>query len=285
MKSLLLLSQLFIFAAFQSSFAQDQKCNDLYSYGFKSNVKSVTEIYSKAIKKSGEIKKTKKSILEKEWYIVFDDQGFLIEYSSYNTDGSLSKKKKYMRDNMLNIIEENTFDAKENMTHSEKSAFEYDDDGNKTEKIHLQADGRRNGKATYKYDSTGNLLEMDSYLEDGVCDEKKTWKYDDEGNVSEMIEHKIIWVSDFRSIYKVDSSGKIVEETLYTKGTKFLSKYIYSYDSNGNCIEYDICKENGKASVKWTYSYAYDTNLNWIQKTKCRNDKPISILERKIEYY
>ena len=48
------------------------------------------------------------------------------------------------------------------------------------------------------------------------------------------------------------------------------------YDNKGNMIDNNL---------EYSYKYDYDKTGNWIQKTEFKNNIPLHILEREIEYY
>lgn len=42
---------------------------------------------------------------------------------------------------------------------------------------------------------------------------------------------------------------------------------------------------DGKTNDVWSYDFKYDSENNWIEKIEFKNNKPLRIVRRKIEYY
>ena len=170
-------------------------------------------------------------------------------------------------------ITENTYEAVDKFGQIEKgdvlvdSSAVYTDDGhfkiynekgNKIEENYYNSNGSLIYKNTYKYDEKGNKIEENYYNSNGRLYSKTTYKYDEKGN--------------------------IIEKNNYDSNDLF-NKTTYKYDEKGNTIEINNYNSDGRLDSKYTYKYKYDKNNNWIQQVKYKNNKPIQITERIIEYY
>lgn len=66
---------------------------------------------------------------------------------------------------------------------------------------------------------------------------------------------------------------------------KIISQDGIHYDDKGNNIEFNFLNSDGSLDTKLTYHYDYDTENNWIEQIKYKNNIPQEIIERTIEYY
>jgi hypothetical protein len=237
--------------------------NSLTKDNIKGRVSTLTESHYSAIERFGE---TQKGGLEYKYIYKYDTNGSQIELNGYNSDGS-SRGGKYTSkyDAKGNQIEVNGYsnipgiiDGRER-----KTIYKYDTNGNKIEESWYDPDGSLSLITIFKYDSRGNQIEANCYNSDGsLLISRSTYKYDSRGNKIE---------DNFCFPYPVCDSG---------------DKYTFKYDSRGNQIEENRYNSDGSLEYKHTFKYdEYDKTGNWVRKIKFRNDKPLVITERKIEYY
>jgi hypothetical protein len=188
-----------------------------------------------------------------------------IERFGETQKGGLEYKYIYKYDTNGNQIEVNGYsnipgiiDGRER-----KTIYKYDTNGNKIEESWYDPDGSLSLITIFKYDSRGNQIEANCYNSDGsLLISRSTYKYDSRGNKIE---------DNFCFPYPVCDSG---------------DKYTFKYDSRGNQIEENRYNSDGSLEYKHTFKYdEYDKTGNWVRKIKFRNDKPLVITERKIEYY
>ena len=216
--------------------------------------------------------------------------------------GQLEKKSEKKNDlteenlkGKVKSIKENTYEAVEKFGQIEKGDALYDDDafpftiynekGNKIEENHYYSDGSLLDKYTYKYDENGNKIEVNNYYSDGRLILKITYKYDENGNNIEECYHYEDGILSEKHTYKYDENGNIIERNDYNFSSSLDKKYTYKYDEKGNIIEINNYNSDGRLDSKYTYKYKYDKNNNWIQQVEYKNNKPIQIRERIIEYY
>ncbi|MEO2072362.1 MAG: hypothetical protein ABGW99_13600 [Zunongwangia sp.] len=57
------------------------------------------------------------------------------------------------------------------------------------------------------------------------------------------------------------------------------------YNENGDLIKKMVKTNDGKTNDVWSYDFKYDSENNWIEKIEFKNNKPLRIVRRKIEYY
>ena len=86
-------------------------------------------------------------------------------------------------------------------------------------------------------------------------------------------------------IIKYDDKGNIIESNYYRADGSLSSKATYSYDDKGNINIIESNYYNAHGIEKETYKYEFDEKGNWIEKIMFINQYPVSIEERKYEYY
>lgn len=86
----------------------------------------------------------------------------MVEENSYDTDGSLSTKSKYVYDNKGNQIEGKKYNS--DGSFRGKYEFFYDDEGNRIREEFYNNDGSFDRKVEYNYNDKGNVLERKDYI-------------------------------------------------------------------------------------------------------------------------
>jgi len=66
---------------------------------------------------------------------------------------------------------------------------------------------------------------------------------------------------------------------------KYFTIQTQKYNEKGDLIENLMEPSDGKPKTVWKYQYKYDSSENWIEKVNYKDNKPLSILKRTIEYY
>jgi hypothetical protein len=134
----------------------------------------------------------------------------------------------------------------------------FDADGNVTEEIDYDKDGKVKSHYTATYDKNGDKTEEQNFSEDGKLKKKKVFKYNAKGDrISE--EH-------------YDPSGKLVNKVLISynaNGDKITEihfdptsnnptqKTFYVYDKKGMVIQEKVVDGEGKLIKETRYTYEY----------------------------
>lgn len=137
--------------------------NDWTKDNLKGKVHSYSEISYKAEERFGNIEKGCRTVISvscEDKQNKYDEKGNIIEQTSYYSDGSIIKKKKYTYNENGHLIEENCYDS----------------------------DGCIETKTKYKYNEKGHLIEENLYKSDGSLEIKDTYKYNEKGNLIENID-------------------------------------------------------------------------------------------------
>ena len=83
---------------------------------------------------------------------------------------------------------------------------------------------------------------------------------------------------------KYNDNKNLIETKYYDFDNSLSETTIIKYDINRNTIESITIDNNDKKSTS-TYKYTFDKYRNWMTKTEFYNNSPVSIIERKINYY
>ena len=160
----------------------------------------------------------------------------------------------------------------------------YDDKGYIIELNKFWSDGSLKDKTTYEYDNKGNKIVSNMYNANigHVVVFKSTHEYGDNGNEIKLNRYKE-GGGLYKNSYKYNNKGNIIEDNSFKADGSLSFKIIYKYDDKGNLTE--EYPENGNEEEKTTFKYDYDKSNNWIERIEFKNDRPIFILEREIEYY
>ncbi|PIZ07256.1 MAG: hypothetical protein COY56_10145 [Flavobacteriaceae bacterium CG_4_10_14_0_8_um_filter_34_31] len=93
-----------------------------------------------------------------------------------------------------------------------------------------------------------------------------------------------------------DSNFNTVKNTYYKNGklkesisefgeSDYLLIQNQKFNENGDLIVQAVNTSDGKTKDIWEYKLKYDTNNNWIEKIEYKNNEPLRIVKREIEYY
>lgn len=210
----------------------------------------------------------------------------------FNKNGDLIEKRLYLN----------------NGENYSKEIYSYNEDDQRVKEILYNPNGSIGSTLFYEYDRTGSIAQSEctNYL--GV---KYIYKYDGDGNRIATYKYYGDGTLYFKASYRYDKDGNCLEEKTYTSEGKLFSKWMYEYDKKDNRIirkryfadgELD-CKltydfDNNHREISWkmfdnldkttsqgTYIYEYDTDGNWIKRTKMEGQKPVFVLNREIEYF
>ncbi|MFA7066239.1 MAG: hypothetical protein WC199_05595 [Dysgonamonadaceae bacterium] len=276
--------------------------NDWTKNNLKGEVKSVKSSIFKAVDRHGEIEKGEAPWPNSINYLIFDQEGKMIEEDICKSDGSLDSKKLYKYDDNSNMIEENWCHPDGRILSNR--IFKYDNNGNMIEENYFSSGGSPDSKYLYKFDDNGNMIEKYSAYNDQVLYRERLYIYDDNGKmIEEQYFRRSVDRFHMKTLYKYSNNGKMIEESVFNSdespSRKFIynengniieyyyynsegfdSKNLYKYDTNGNKIEENQFNSDGNLEWQRLYKYEYDYKGNWIKKTGLHY-----ITEREIEYY
>ncbi len=112
----------------------------------------------------------------------------------------------------------------------------------------------------YFYDNNNNLILGKFIIENDSTYEERTYSYHNNGELKKVVNKP---------------KGNYTYFTIQTE----------KYNENGNIIERLNEPSDSKPKAIWSYQYKYDSKKNWIEKVNYKDNKPLVIVKRKIEYY
>lgn len=163
----------------------------------------------------------------------------------------------------------------------------------------------------YKYDSAGNLIVENAFIKDSIpsklisriyenrlltteltetygrwdtLQEKSIYEYDDKSRIK-LIKENYVNDNNFTLIENFyDENDNLIKYKIEPIGAERYSILIQKWDEFGNQIEYS--RTDGQTGNKeiWISKYEFDEYDNWILKTHFKNEKPLYIVKRKINY-
>ncbi len=299
-----------LFIALSFNTYESNKDNDLTKMELKGKVKSLREITYEVIDKFGEIEKTKKV---KDVEYIFDLKGNKIKELFYNQTGFADFIVKYDYDVKTYKIKSKTIMI--NNFLSSKTIYGYDKTNKLIHEKEYDSNGDINSKTLYSYsnDKLSEIVKYNYNKEDKKFEiwDKTTYKYNQYSLMSqEIYETFFLKQSIDKTDYLYNDRGKLIEKNYINGSMRELdtkSQYVYNekeelielrmYGNNepwiekysynqGNLIELLIEKyKNTKLNETILKNYSFDKNGNWINSQSFKNDIPIYLRERNIQYY
>jgi ribosomal protein L3 len=80
-------------------------------------------------------------------------------------------------------------------------------------------------------------------------------------------------------------NGNLKESITTPKGSFYFVIMTQKFNENGDLIEHSRLPSDDKPKEVWNYNFKYDSENNWIEKTEFKDNKPLRIVKRRIEYY
>lgn len=157
----------------------------------------------------------------------------------------------YTLDNRGNVVEYTGYES--NGTLGDKFGYKYDVKGNKTEEVFYSWNGSRMGKLVYSYDDNGNRLTETSYDADDSVSWGNVNSYDATGHRSARLQYQRDLLK-YKMVYKKDSNGRITEEETFefnkppntwTSHAPFPGKVTHTYDDAKRTRETISYNEDG----------------------------------------
>ena len=228
-----------------------------------------------------------------------NEEGRRVEYTVFESDGSVATRFVYKYDTKGNLIEEQWFAHTGLLGGTTVNTF--DEKGNQTSQANYQGDGTLNWKHISKFDANGNKTESVQYHGDTLR-YKFVYSYDSKGRVLEQE------ISEFNGIpgtyishapepgkliYSYDDDKRTKEVATYNVDGTLKEKVVYAYDEQKNevgqrWLNVDGSLKNGETR---SINIEYDSHGNWTRKTRLiQSDKggepqPHYAERRVITYY
>ena len=189
---------------------------------------------------------------------------------------------------------EKTFDAQGNLVkeiffderNAETLRYEYTYSKQKIKKYKLHLDPQREkvGITVFNCDGSGNVTKEEAYNQEGTLQYAAFYVYDQAGRQIESSLLREDFSAKITSTY--DSKGRLFEEEqhMVDQQQTTQNKARYRYNGHG---DYDriLSLLNRNYAQKNNFEYKYDKKGNWIGRFEYQDGKPITIIERQIEYF
>ena len=286
------LTKVITFKSDGSFFGGDSWKYDKFNNMIESNILSDDgSVFSKRIwKYNNYANKTEMNVYNSDGELEYNDvwkydhENNLIEYYRDKVDEGLEMKTIYTYDKFGNKIGQKTSGNSGNLQYTKK--WNYNANGNAVEEIVDNEGGYDDYKYFMKYDKYGNQIEQFKQKNNG----EKKLNFKKEFNSDSYIINKTTFNSDgSRKSMKTWNRNKMnitIEYINYkSKRGLFYRALKTIYDNNGNKKERIKYNPNGSVNIKQTYSYEFDKQGNWVKRIDYKNNKPIYLLEREIDYY
>ncbi|WPU98943.1 hypothetical protein SNE26_23305 [Mucilaginibacter sp. cycad4] len=227
--------------------------NDLDKDDLKGPISKFTETEFSASEKFGEAHK------EKQQYLIS---------SKYNKDGNMTNQE------VLSTLDSSAAD------HTIYE-MQYNDKG---QKISIKNIKKSKPHGFYKYTADGLLSEYDIFDDNGALFGKTIFTYTDNLISSETTYNKTGEI-DRKIVYKRNNKGLVEELSEYDSSGTIKNKTTQTYNAD-NLVEKVISDSDGYKFVSTFKYFNKDEKGNFLKIVRYdKTDKPLEIIERKIEYY
>jgi len=185
-----------------------------------------------------------------------NDQKIRCSFYDSKSSSEVPLFETYHYDNFGNLIETETKTETANYISSQ---YHFDNYGNKIKEIHLDESGTMIETKLYTFDIKNKLILYQHLDHDANLITQEHYTYNNKGN-------KTKW-------YTTDASGKTKTKEIYkyNRANKMIKKISKKYISNNKTTSKSL--------------YFYDRLGDWIKKIEYIDKKPITITERKIQYF
>ena len=221
----------------------------------------------------------------------YDAEGRNTGYEEYASmlDKSLSKPRRhvYALDGAGRRVEYTVYDSDGSV--ASRFTYAYDAAGNKTEEAFYSWQGRRTGRLVYAYDAGGRLLAQTSYNEDDALGWRLVNVYDPEGRKTESAQYQGETLR-YRFFHKYDGKGRLKEvETREFNAVPNMrvthapepGRVVYTYDDEKRTKEVATYDERG--TLKKRLLHSLDEKGNDAGATELNADG--SVKSRQIHWF
>lgn len=255
--------------------------NDMDIFNLEGKVKILNETSWKVSQVKGIITKGERATMLYSYS--FNPKGNLTENGTFWVNGNLFEKETFDYDKNGRNIKKCRYDSSGNLT--TKWICNYDNDGNLMEDTLFWNTKQFISRNLYKYEKSKKIEEK--YISaTGEVIRITLYKYDKNGNQIESITIYPKENKERKTLFKYNSQGKPIEENRYNVNGALKIKLTLKYDNLNNLIEKYCQALDGSFNSKSTFLYSnFDSHNNWLKCITKRNNIPIRITERVIEYY
>ncbi len=201
----------------------------------------------------------------------YNEDGYLIENSTYGDSTKLLSHDIKMYDADGYITNYNNFTAKEFIAglgpdcdvRIINTYFYYYDWANALVQVGLDSCMGKCSKEVKKFDDKGNVIEVMSYSDSGKLWQIETSIYDTSGKLMELRNYYGDSSLNYKYVYTYNSEGQKKQEIRYYGDGVISAKTIYSYDKKENMYA-DTCYYDATFKHYWWENFNnFDSAGNW----------------------
>ncbi|AWH86703.1 hypothetical protein HYN59_17025 [Flavobacterium album] len=204
----------------------------------------------------------------------------LMEKKTFNNQDNPNDRITYVYDSNGNLKGENLYLGSEYV--QVKNLYEYDGQNRKISESRYSKD-KPLYTMTYGYDGK-NVTKKETTDGKGVVLNSEKSSYDKKGNLVKRYTIDNSDKSEVMDSYTYDSKGNVTSWTM-TRNNAPEMRVVYKYDGHNNATAVKTVNGKGEIIDDRTYTYEYDDKGNWTKKTVTLNNKPFTVVERKITYF
>lgn len=204
----------------------------------------------------------------------------LTEKKTFNNQDNPNDRITYLYDDKGNLKGENLYLGSEYV--QVKNLYDYDGQNRKVAESRYSKDSPLY-KTTFEYDGK-NIVKKETTDAKGIVLNSEKSKYDKKGNLLERYTTDNSDKSEVFDSYKYNDKGNVTSWTVTRNGAPEM-QVLYKYDGHNNVTAVKSVNGKGQVIDNRAYAYEYDDNGNWTKKTVVVNDKPFTVVERKITYF
>lgn len=214
---------------------------------------------------------------------IFDTIGNLVEFYTYNSNGSFRSKETYKYDLKNNRIENNSYSKKDKLT--ERTSLTYDSIGRLTQLNTYNSRGSLKEQSLSKFSNNGQFELRTTTDEHWLITEKLEIIYNSKGEQTEISKFSSKGKMSAKMNLIYNEFGNVSEKKMYSNKGVINEKFIFKYNNLKELNEYGVFNENETLIAHAAYVFYYDKNNNWIKKVSYFNGAPSAITYRTITYY
>ena len=204
--------------------------------------------------------------LQRKDICYYNNDGFLVELSSYGPDGLLAWKNIFAFGEHNKITHEASYDPDGSLAWEDK--YKYDKSDHLLEKVsYLVEDKNEYISRTFRYNSQDQLAKETSYYPDGKRSSDFIYTYDFDGKLLEEKFYDYYKKLTLKDQYKYDRKDNLKEWILINKDGKLANNYegiaekSYQYNRKNNIIGIEMKNDQGNIVKKEIFQYGKDERL------------------------
>lgn len=222
-----------------------------------------------------------KANLESTILFKYDKNNNNIACIAYRADGSVASKKVNKFDSENRLFESHEFDIRGKILSKKTTTNDSAGYRSLTSYEWIRRELVKTSESVF--DKNENNV-ANYYYSDEALERKEIKRYDISGNVVETIEYFPLTNEQIITRFKYDEQNNKAE-VIVLNNNLVTTKTISIYDDKNNLTETYSYGVVGTLEGNHKYLYEFDVEGNWTKRINIFNDRPTSVLVRRIKYY